>query len=71
MKKQQIKNLRLNKSNISSLKINHVVGGGETYPCPHTIGTTCTSTLPGSIINCNPQPSVFGGGVCTTATPYK
>ncbi|WP_298419602.1 hypothetical protein [uncultured Kordia sp.] len=64
MKKNKKLKLPLNKSKISRVKGNTIYGGGETYPCPHTIGGTCTSTLPGSILGCGTAPSVFGGG-CT------
>ncbi|WP_298512970.1 hypothetical protein [uncultured Kordia sp.] len=64
MKKVKKTKLRLNKKNISSFKLNRIIGGGETYPCPHTIGQTCTSTLPPTILGCDGAPSEFGGG-CT------
>ncbi|AXG72013.1 hypothetical protein KORDIASMS9_04275 [Kordia sp. SMS9] len=65
MKKAQKVRLVLNKKNISSFRLNQIVGGGETYPCPHTIGQVCTSTLPGTILGCNDGPSEFGAGGCT------
>ncbi len=64
MKKRLKTKLSLNKSNISLVNGNTIVGGGETYPCPHTLGI-CTSTLPGTILGCNNAPSEFGAGGCT------
>lgn len=65
MKKVKNAKLNLNKKNISSLKVTRIIGGGDTYPCPHTQGQTCTSTLPGSILGCDNLPSEFGAGGCT------
>ena len=59
MKKKLSTKLELNKSKISSIQENTIKGGIL------TINVVCTSTLPGSIINCDNRPSEFGAGGCT------
>ncbi|WP_046745809.1 hypothetical protein [Kordia zhangzhouensis] len=68
MKKVKKIRLLLNKTKISQVNKNTIVGGGETYPCPHTYGQTCTSTLPPTVLNCDDAPSEFGGS-CTYEKP--
>jgi hypothetical protein len=64
MKKIVNAKLTLNKSKISFVQGSTIVGGGETFPCPHTLGV-CTSTLPPSVLGCDNAPSEFGAGGCT------
>lgn len=65
MKKVLKTKLSLNKSKISLVNRSMIVGGGETFPCVHTIGAICTSTLPPSVLGCDNAPSEFGAGGCT------